>query len=288
MMNLQAQEAVSDTLANVTEQAAKEENIGQWIITHISNSNGWHLPFGINIHLPQFEPVEIFGINLDFSISNHLVMLWIAAIIILLLFRSVKPKQQVQKGLGMFLETIVVFVHDEIAIANMGEKYGKKFTPLLVSFFLFVWIANLMGLIPLFSTSTGNINVTAALALITFIATQIYGMKESGIIHYYTSLVPSSVPGYLWPLMFVVELMGLIAKHVALMIRLFANMIAGHIVLFALIGLIIIFKSYFVSLVSVPFGIFVSFLELLIATIQAYIFTLLSSLFIGMSVKPDH
>ena len=178
MMNSQAQEAVSDTVTNVTEQAAKEENIGQWIITHISNSNEWHLPFGINIHLPQFEPVELFGINLDFSISNHLVMLWIAAIIILLLFRSVKPKQQVQKGLGMFLETIVVFVRDEIAIANMGEKYGKKFTPLLVSFFLFVWIANLMGLIPLFSTSTGNINVTAALALITFVATQVYGIKE--------------------------------------------------------------------------------------------------------------
>jgi F-type H+-transporting ATPase subunit a len=288
MMNYQAEEAVSDTLTHVTHTAAKEENIGGWIINHISNSGEWHLPFGIHIHLPQFEPVELFGINFDFSISNHLIMLWIAALIILLLFRAIKPKQQIQKGMGMFLETIVVFIRDEIAIANMGEKYGKKFTPLLVSFFLFVWVANLMGLIPLFSTATGNINITAALALVTFISTQIYGMKESGIVHYYTSLVPSSVPGYLWPLMFVVELMGLIAKHVALMIRLFANMIAGHIVLFALIGLIIIFKSYFVSLVSVPFGVFVSFLEILIATIQAYIFTLLSSLFIGMSVKPDH
>jgi F-type H+-transporting ATPase subunit a len=288
MMNFQAQEVVSDTLAQVTKATAKEENIGEWIIHHISNSNEWHLPFGIHLHLPTFEPVEIFGISFNFSISNHLVMLWIAAAIILLLFRSVKPKQQVQRGLGMFLETIVVFVRDEIAIANMGEKYGKKFTPLLVSFFLFILTANLMGLIPLFSTATGNISTTAALALITFLATQIYGMKESGILHYYTGLVPASVPGYLWPLMFVVEIMGLLAKHMALTIRLFANMIAGHIVLFALIGLIIIFKSYFVSLVSVPFGVFVSLLEILIATIQAYIFTLLSALFIGMSVKPDH
>lgn len=288
MVNFLVQEAVSDSLLKVTETASEEENIGEWIIHHISNSNEWHLPFGIHIHLPQFEPVVIFGIPFDFSISNHLIMLWIVAAIILLMFRSVKPKQQLQRGMGMFLETVVVFIRDEIAIASMGEKYGKKFTPLLVSFFLFIWIANVLGLVPIFSTSTGNINVTAALAIITLIATQIYGMKESGIIKYYIGLVPKSVPNYLWPLMFVVEIMGLLAKHLALTIRLFANMIAGHIVLFALIGLIIIFKSYLVSVVSVPFGIFVSFLELLIATIQAYIFTLLSALFIGMSVKPEH
>jgi F-type H+-transporting ATPase subunit a len=278
---------VSDSLKTIAENAQQSENIGQWIISHISNSNEWHLP-GLHLHLPRFEPVELFGITFDLSITNHVIMLWVAALIILLMFRSVKPEKPVQKGLGMFLEMIIVFVRDEIAISNMGEKHGRKFTPLLVCFFLFVWIANLIGLIPLFSTSTGNINVTASLALVTFFATQIYGIKESGFIHHYTGLVPTGVPVYLWPLMFIVEIMGLIAKHVALMIRLFANMIAGHIVLFALLGLIIIFKSYFVSLVSIPFAIFVSFLELLVATIQAYIFTLLSALFIGVSVNPDH
>jgi F-type H+-transporting ATPase subunit a len=100
--------------------------------------------------------------------------------------------------------------------------------------------------------------------------------------------VPHGVPVYLWPLMFVVEVVGLIAKHVALMIRLFANMTAGHIVLFALIGLVVVFKTYFASPISIGFGLFVFFLELLVATIQAYIFTLLSALFIGMSVNPDH
>lgn len=287
MTYIQETGVVSDSLTAVAENTQQNENIGQWIIKHISNSGEWHIP-GLHLHLPVFEPFQLAGMTIDLSITNHVVMLWIAAAIILLLFISVKPDRPVQKGLGMFLEMIIVFVRDEIAIANMGDKHGRKFTPLLVCFFLFVWVANLMGLIPLFSTSTGNINVTAALALVTFASTQIYGIKESGFFHHYTGLVPSGVPSYLWPLMFVVELMGLIAKHVALMIRLFANMIAGHIVLFALLGLIIIFKSYFVSLVSIPFAIFVSFLELLVATIQAYIFTLLSALFIGVSVKPDH
>ncbi len=277
----------SDSVATAAAKA-EPENIGQWIIGHISNSTEWHLPFGIHIQLPQFEPVQIGGLTLDFSITNHIVMIWIAAIILLLMFRSVKRNRQVQSGLGMFLEMIVVFVRDEIAISNMGEKQGKKFTPLLVTFFMFIWIANLMGLIPLFSTSTANISVTASLALVTFLSTQIFGVKENGLIGYYKGLVPHGVPVYLWPLMFVVELVGLIAKHVALMIRLFANMTAGHIVLFALIGLVVVFKSFFASPISIAFGLFVFFLELLVATIQAYIFTLLSALFIGMSVNPDH
>lgn len=285
MVENTAQHAVSDSLSTT----AQQENIGQWIIGHISNSNEWHLPFGIHINLPQFEPFHFLGMTIDMSISNHVIMIWIAALIIFLMFTfSVKASRKVQAGLGMFLEMIVVFVRDEIAIANMGEKHGKRFTPLLVTFFLFVWIANLMGLVPLFSTSTSNFSVTASLALVTFFSTQIFGIMENGLFGYYKNLVPHGVPVLLWPLMFVVELVGLIAKHVALMIRLFANMTAGHIVLFALIGLVVVFKHYLASLISVPFGLFVFFLELLVATIQAYIFTLLSALFIGMSVNPDH
>ncbi len=186
------------------------------------------------------------------------------------------------------LEMLIIFIRDEVAIANMGEKEGRRFTPFLVSAFFFVLISNLMGLIPMFSTSTANINVTAGLALTTFGATQYFGVKEQGLIGYYKNLVPHGVPLLLWPLMFVIELMGLIAKHVALTIRLFANMNAGHIVLFAFLGLTILFKSFYVSPVAVGFGIFVYFLELLVAVIQAYIFTVLSSLFIGMSVNPEH
>jgi len=274
--------AVADTLSG------QEENVGGWISHHIQNSGEWHLP-GLPLHLPHFEPIRFLGMEIDLSITNHTVMLWIAGLILLTLFIFFfDRRKKVPTGVGAVLEMLVVFVRDEIAIANMGEKEGTRFTPLLVTYFFFILIANLMGLIPLFSTATSNINVTAALALVTFGATQVYGIKENGFIGYYKSLVPHGVPILLWPLMFVIEIMGMIAKHVALTIRLFANMVAGHIVLFAFIGLIIIFKSLFVAPVSVGFGIFVYFLEILVAFIQAYIFTVLSALFIGMSVNPDH
>jgi F-type H+-transporting ATPase subunit a len=283
---------LEDTHATDTTQAdtaaAHSESIGDWITHHLQNSNEWHLP-GVHLHLPQFEPVHIFGLTIDLSITNHVLMLWIAGLFLILLFRlSYNPKRAYPKGIGALLEMLVIFIRDEVAIANMGEKQGRRFTPLLVTFFFFILACNLMGLIPLFSTPTGNISVTAGLAIITFFSTQIFGILENGFIGYYKSLVPHGVPLLLWPLMFVIEIVGLIAKHVALTIRLFANMTAGHIVLFAFLGLIIIFKSYWVSPVSIGFGVFVNFLELLVAFIQAYIFTVLSALFIGMSVNPEH
>jgi F-type H+-transporting ATPase subunit a len=244
---------------------------------------------GLHLHLPHFHPVNLFGVQVDLSITNHVVMLVLAGLFIILLFRLALGKiRPYPRGVGALVEMLVVFIRDEVAIANMGEKEGRRFTPLLITYFFFILTANLMGLIPLFSTATGNISVTAAMALITFFATQLFGIMESGPVGYYKNLVPHGVPWYLWPLMFVIEIMGLIAKHVALTIRLFANMTAGHIVLFAFLGLIIIFKSYLVSPVSIGFAIFVYFLELLVAFIQAYIFTVLSALFIGMSVHPEH
>ena len=275
--------AVADTLAE------HKEDIGGWITHHIQNSNAWH-PFpGVEIHLPHFPPIEVLGMTINLSITNHTVMLFIAGLILISMFLFLyKLKDKVPTGFGNILEMLVLFVRDEIAIANMGEKEGKRFTPLLITFFFFVLISNLMGLIPAFSTSTGNVNVTAALAIITLLSTQYFGIRKSGFLGYYKGLVPHGVPWWLWPLMLVVEIMGLLAKHVALTIRLFANMIAGHIVLFAFLGLIIMFKSFYLAGVSVPFGIFVYFLEILVAIIQAYIFTILSALFIGMSVNPEH
>lgn len=282
MILLNAATAVADTVAG------QSENIGEWIQQHLQNSNEWHLP-AYHLHLPHFEPVSVLGFEINLSITNHVVMVWIASIILLLMFKlSYNVKKKSPTGFGSLLEMLIIFIRDEIAIANMGEKEGRRFTPLLITFFFFILVSNLMGLIPLFTTSTSNINVTAALALTTLGATQIFGIKESGFFGYYKSLVPHGVPFWLWPLMFVIEIMGLISKHVALTIRLFANMIAGHFVLFAFLGLIIIFKSYFISPISIGFAIFVYFLELLVAFIQAYIFTLLSALFIGMSVNPEH
>ncbi len=267
---------------------AKEENVGEFIIHHVQNSTEWNI-FGYHLQLPQFEPVTILGMQIDFSITNHVVMIWIAALFLLLSFGlSFRKKPLVPKGFASLLEMLVLFIRDEIAIPNLGEKDGRKFTPLIGTFFFFVLTCNLMGLIPLFTTPTGNINITAALALITLGAGQVFGIQRNGLITHFKSLVPSGVPVALVPLMFVIELMGLLAKHFALLMRLFANMVAGHIVIFAFLALVFILKSVFVAPFSIGFAIFVNFLEILVAFIQAYVFTMLSTLFIGMSVHPDH
>jgi F-type H+-transporting ATPase subunit a len=263
-------------------------DVGEYIIHHVQNHNEWNV-FGTTIHLPQFDPITVMGLKIDLSITNHVVMLWIASLILLLTFTLLFRKRSlVPKGFAALLEMLVVFIRDEIAIANLGEKHGKKFAPLIITFFFFILTCNLLGMIPLFTTPTGNINVTAALAIITFVTGQVFGIRYNGLVKHVKSLVPTGVPLYLLPLMFVIEIMGLLAKHFALIVRLFANMIAGHIVFFAFLGLIFIFKSVLIAPLSVGFALFVDLLEILVAFIQAYVFTILSSLFIGMSIHPGH
>ncbi len=278
---------ILNTFTDGTDEGQKE-NIGEYIIHHVQNSDEWNV-FGMHIHLPQFEPINILGISIDLSITNHVVMIWLASIFLLLLFGlSFRKRKMVPGGFAAILEMLVLFIRDDVAIANMGEKHGRQFTPLLCTFFFFILTCNMMGLIPLFTTPTGNINVTASLAIITFITGQFFGIKENGLFTHIKSLVPSGIPIFLLPLMFVIEVIGLLAKHFALIVRLFANMIAGHIVLFAFLGLIIIFKSYWITPLSIGFGVFINLLEILVSFIQAYVFTLLSALFIGMAVHPDH
>jgi F-type H+-transporting ATPase subunit a len=266
----------------------QEENVGEFIVHHVTNSNEWNF-FGYHIHLPQFEPITILGIQFDFSITNHVVMIWIAAIFLILTFGiSFRKRSLVPGGFTALLEMLILFVRDEIAIPNLGKDDGKKFTPLIGTFFFFVLTCNLMGLIPLFTTPTGNINITAAMALITLGTGQIFGIVRHGFFGHFKALVPSGVPIALIPLMFVIEIMGLMAKHFALLMRLFANMVAGHIVIFAFLALIVIFKSFFAAPFSIGFAIFVNLLEILVGFIQAYVFTMLSTLFIGMSLHPEH
>ncbi len=266
----------------------QKDNLGEFIIHHVKNSNELNI-FGYHVPLPQFEPIDIFGIQIDMSITNHTVMLFVAALFLILLFNiSFRKKQLAPKGFAAILEMLMIFIRDELAIANLGEKDGRKFTPLIGTFFFFILTCNIMGLIPLFTTPTGNVNVTGGLTLVTFLTGQIYGIKHNGFFGYFKGLIPGGVPGWLLPLMFVLEIIGLLAKHVALIIRLFANMIAGHIVLFAFLGLIIIFKSYLIAPFSLGFATFVNLLEILVAFIQAYVFTILSTLFIGMAIHQDH
>ena len=278
------------TATTVSENAngAKEENLGEYIMHHVQNSNEWNI-FGYHLQLPQFEPLNVLGMSIDLSITNHTVMLFLSALILIVMFNlAFRKKEVVPKGFAAILEMLVLFIRDDVAIANLGVKDGRKFTPLIATFFFYILICNMLGLIPLFTTPTGNINVTAGLAIVTFMVGQIYGIKNNGFFGYFKGLIPGGVPGWLLPLMFVLEIMGLVAKHVALIIRLFANMVAGHIVLFAFVGLIIIFKSYFISPVSMGFAVFVYLLEILVAFIQAYVFTILSTLFIGMAIHQDH
>lgn len=278
-------EATAQVAENV---GGHEESAGEVLIHHVTNSDVWHFFKDLEIHLPQ---IHLFGI--DLSISLHVVMMWISALLLFLLFRSMtkrmrRSENHVPRGAFALVEMLVIFVRDEIAYETMGKKLGRKMAPLILTFFFFILFANLLGLFPFMATATGNINVTAALAFITFIMIQVNGMREVGIIGYWKSLVPSGVPVFLVPIMIPVEILGLFTKPFALCMRLFANMIAGHVVILSLLMLIMTFGTILFAPVSVAFALFIYLLELLVAFIQAYIFAMLSGLFIGMAAHPEH
>jgi F-type H+-transporting ATPase subunit a len=169
----------------------------------------------------------------------------------------------------------------------MGEE-GKRYLPFLLTVFFFILFCNLLGLIPYAATATGNVTVTAALALMALAMIQWGGIQEHGLRHHLHNLVPPGIPAWLLPIMIPVEIMGQFTKPFALCIRLFANMTAGHIVIYSFLGLIFVFESILISPVSVAFALFISLLELFIAFLQAYIFTMLTALFMGMAIHPEH
>ncbi len=258
---------------------------GDWILHHVMDGNYLDFePFG-KIYLPHLQLL-----GLDISITRHVVFLWVVALLLILTFVVVSKsykKSLIPHGFTNFIETIVVFVKDEIVKPTIGHGY-EKFLPYLLTAFFFILYSNFLGLIPFTATVTSNIAVTATLALFTFIATQIGGIISHGFVGYFKGLIPPGMPVALLPLIILVEIFGLFTKPFALCIRLFANMTAGHVVILSLIGLIFIMKTIFFAPVSVGFALFIYLLELLVALIQAYIFTMLSSLFIGMAVHQDH
>ncbi|MGB4774548.1 MAG: F0F1 ATP synthase subunit A [Daejeonella sp.] len=224
---------------------------------------------------------------LDISITKNVVSLFISVILLLVIFISIakaykKREGKAPKGLQSVLEPIILFVRDDIAKPQLGYRYAA-FMPYLLTVFFFVWLNNLMGLIPFFpggANLTGNIAVTMMLALCTFVLTTINGNKN-----YWGHVFTPHVPWWLYPLMIPVEIIGLFTKPIALMIRLFANITAGHILILSLISLIFILKSVMVAGIAVPFVLFISVIELVVGFIQAFIFTILSALFIGMAVQ---
>ncbi|MCK4407946.1 MAG: F0F1 ATP synthase subunit A, partial [Bacteroidales bacterium] len=238
---------------------------------------------------------------LDFSITKNVFSIFISIVIICWIFISIaktykKRKGKAPKGLQSLLEPIILFIRDDIAKLAIGEKKYEKFMPYLLTLFFFIFLNNLLGLVPFFpggANVTGNIAVTGVLALFTLIITFFSGNKN-----YWTHII--NTPGVPWwlkfpvPLMPIIELTGIITKPFVLMVRLFANITAGHIIVLGFVSLIFIFGNiniamgYGVSIVSVLFAIFMGLLELLVALIQAYVFTLLSALYFGMATEENH
>ena len=229
---------------------------------------------------------------LNFSITKNVFSMFMSAIIMFLLFlavaRSYKKNPNAPKGIAGFLEPLITFVRDDIAKPNIGEKKYAKYMPYLLTIFFFIWINNLIGLIPFFpfsSNLTGNIYFTFVMALITFIVTTFSGNKSYWGHIFWMPGVPGPMKLFMMP----IELIGMLTKPFALMIRLFANITAGHIIILSLFSLIFIFQTVAVSPISGAFVLFMMVLEMLVAALQAYVFTLLSALFIGQAVaEHDH
>ncbi len=266
--------------------------VSDMINHHITN--GWDIsyPSGEWVSVVNMDPnlwrFEIAGIDINLSLSRHVVMMMIVAVLLIIMaFRVRKKIALVPKGFTSMVESLVLFIRDEIAAPTMGEHTAKQYTPYLCTTFFFILACNLFGLIPYGATATGNLSVTAGLALAAFFTIQFAGMRKMGVFGYFGHLMPKGVPGWLAPVMIPVEIMGMFAKPFALCIRLFANMLAGHVVILSLIGLIFV-MGVIVAPVSVGFGIFMYLLELLVALLQAYIFTMLTSLFIGLLVASEH
>ncbi|RYF78666.1 MAG: ATP synthase F0 subunit A [Cytophagaceae bacterium] len=327
-----AQEHTAEGGHEAHAEEKKGFKVGDMITHHISDDKGWEFAHGLTLPLPVIlytadrgvevfsssrlahgevyngyklehghvhrvdeagKPVEDVHVN-DFSISKNVASLLISALILFFVFTSIAKsytvnKGKAPKGLQSFLEPIVMFVRDEIAKPNLGPKY-EKYLPYLLTLFFFILVNNLLGLLPGGANLTGNIAVTMVLAVITFFVTNFSGNK-----HYWMHLVkPTGVPVALLPIMIPVEIVGLFMKPLSLMIRLFANITAGHIIILALLSLIFIAgqasagTGYGVSLIVVPFTLFMNLIELLVAFLQAFIFTLLTSMYIGSAIEDHH
>ena len=276
----------ADTLAAGGDHGGEHGgNMFAELLHHVQDSGELELPFG-HITLPQFDPFTIAGISLDLSITKHVVFLWLSALLLVALATMAgrkNSKGSVPTGFGNLVEIFVVFIRDEVAVPNMGTA-GIRYVPYLLTTFFFILTMNLMGLFPYGASATGNVSVTAGLAIIAFIMIQVSAIRAQGFGHYLAHLT-GGVHWLLWPIMVPIEILGLFTKPFALCIRLFANMTGGHIVIVALLGLIFIFKSYVVAIGPFGFVLGIMLLELFVAFLQAYIFTMLTSLFMGLGMQ---
>lgn len=300
-MTLRALRDNAEDAAEAAASAAADSDgpfdLGEMLSHHILNAAEWELP-GFVWHMPHWEPIQIAGLSIDLSPTKHSVLLVVAAVVtffmVTLSARTIAKRgvDDAPKGFANAMEALVVFFRDEVCKANIGHGY-ERFVPLILTFFFFILTMNLLGLIPWGGTATGNISVTAALAIITFLVVEIGGFFKLGFKGYMKTIffIPPGVEGFMkYALLLVmvpVEFLGKLTKPFALAIRLFANMTAGHMLIFSLLGLIFVFSNmaiakFFVAGASFGMVSAIMLLELLVAFIQAYIFAMLSAVFIGL------
>ena len=303
--------------AEAVEHAAEGFDAAEMIIGHVANGSLDH-PI---IHLPH-----VFGI--DMSVTKHVLMLWVVATVVFVVLSTVirrylREDRLIPSGLMNGIELVVEWVRDAIVAPNVGDKHVATFAPLMLTFFFFILVANGIGLIPLFdvigladyallhtaddsflknvvhggTTATANYNVTAALATITFIAIIVAGTISHGFIQHWKNLVPSGLAWPLYILLIPIEIMGMFVKPFALTMRLAANMTGGHIAILAILSFVFLFNELFQSalagigvglLVSVPLAVGITALEMIVVLVQAYVFTLLTAVFIGMAIHVHH
>jgi F-type H+-transporting ATPase subunit a len=301
---------------HAAEVAAEGFNAGEVIIEHVANSSLEH-PL---IHLPTVA-------GIDFSVTKHVFMLWVVAAIVFLVVtmtvrRYLRQDRLVPSGFMNALESVVEFIRDSVAKPSVGDKWTNTWTPLLLTLFVFILSANAIGMVPVFevlgllnhwvlhageesfvglllhggSTATSNYNVTAALAMISFFAIIVAGSKAHGVVQHWKNLVPHGVSPALAVALIPIEILGMLVRPFALTMRLAANMTGGHIAILAILSFVFIFTDMAGPAVgigiglafSVPLAVGISALEIIVILVQAYVFTLLTAVFIGMAIHTHH
>jgi F-type H+-transporting ATPase subunit a len=302
---LPAQEGVRPKVAFQAAQGSHTQSQQEIdIMGHLANSDEielpyWKPPYYYAVHLPHIQPIHVGSVQIDLSPTKHSVFTVIAALLVALIFiisaRSVARAQASGRppaGLGGAMEATALWIRQEVILPNVGP-HGEGYAPYLLTTFFFILACNLLGLLPWGATATANIAVTGGLAVLAFIIIEVSGMRALGFKGYMGTIfyLPPGLPTLLKPIMLIVmtpiELIGKLAKPFALAVRLFANMTAGHALVLALIGLTFTFQSYIVGGIASVMATLVMMLELFVAFLQAFVFTLLTAVFIGL-MRAEH
>jgi F-type H+-transporting ATPase subunit a len=277
----------ADAAEKVVEHAGGGSfDIAEMLTHHMVDGPDIELPFVGTVHLPVLH----LG-GWEIPITKHLVMMWVASAVLVTVLALVARRVRLHGGRAQgLIEMAVLFVRDEIAVKSMGEEDGRRWTPYLLTTFFFILFCNALGMVPYGASATANISVTGALAGLSLLMIHGSGMVRHGIVGHWKNYLPHGLPGWMFPvavLLFGVEVVGTLFKSFALCMRLFANMIAGHMVMLSFLGLMFLITVWMFP-VSVGLALFILVLELLVVPLQAYVFTLLTALFIGMSLHPQH